>query len=199
MRLKSMPTSTALFVISLLPEEWVKEARCAYASAPSTFLGKRIRDGKGKHLVSEKQFLKMTDAAFHGEHDSRFVSGGESRALKLAVTECLKCPVRQQCLRTAFDSESSRSYGIYGGTTSWERKAFTDESNPFMRGLDTEQRISLLERLVDAKTHGAAPLSVRIDYLSKRLKGIDHHEDLPEDWADDLERAEAETALKDLS
>ena len=197
MNLRTVPTS--LFAISLVPEAWVKEARCAYASAPDVFLGKRIRDKHGKAIMSEKRFLKMTDAAFHGEHDSRFVSGGESKQLMKAVTECLKCPVRQPCLRSAFDSEASRSYGIYGGTTSWERRAFTDDTNPLMSGLDKDQRIDLLERLVDAKSHGAAPLSVRVDYLAKRLKGLNHHEDLPEDWADDLERAEAETNMKDLT
>lgn len=165
-----MTSSVETLGIRIKPEEWMRNARCVYGNTDE-FLGAQVRDSEsGRFLMSMTEFFERFDAAFFSQHDERWTSGGESLSLASAVQECLKCPVRVECLRHAVADDTTTNIGIAGATTPWERRTVMSTRRFLLAGLDRESRIRVLERLIAAKEQGFVRLSTQTDHLSRWLE-----------------------------
>lgn len=174
--------------IRIRPEEWMSRARCVYGNVKS-FLGAQVLDpDTGHFLMGMDEFYERFDAAFFSQHDERWTSGGESLSMKGAIEECLKCPVRIECLRHAVADDTTANIGISGGTTPWERRTIMSGRRKLLEGLDREGRIRVLERLVLAKEYGLVRLSTQADFLSRWLESMPSEEEV-ERLATELEAA----------
>lgn len=60
-----------------------------------------------------------------GFHDVYF---GEAASTRQALRICEDCPVRTDCLATALGVPMHSDFGVWGGTTAWERKRLRKET-----------------------------------------------------------------------
>lgn len=67
-----------------------------------------------------------TDLFFSPAHKTREVIAKEKEAIFI----CEPCPIRKQCLEWALHHEQ---YGIWGGTTEWQRRVIRKEQNIRLR------------------------------------------------------------------
>jgi len=63
-----------------------------------------------------------THLFFHQAHKTRAILAKEQEAIFI----CQPCPIREQCLEWALYHEQ---YGIWGGTTEWQRKVMRRQQN----------------------------------------------------------------------
>lgn len=164
-----MATGLEALGIRIKPQPWMAEGRCVYGNTPE-FLGAKVMDAEsGKFLMNMTEFYERLDAAYFSRHDERWTSGSESISLWDAVRECLKCPVKIDCLRHAVADDTTTNSGVAGATTPWERRTIMSERRKFLGDLDREGRIRVLERLVAAKEQGLVRLSTQTDLLAQWL------------------------------
>lgn len=184
--------------IRLEPDAWT--ARCVSVYGNSTFfLGHRVLDDDGKPVMSEEEYYRLFDRSYFADRDARWSSGEESRGLRLAVREEMSCPVRADEIRYALEIEwsyqedpqkgrlvmGSSEYGVWGGSTAWERR--TLGSKDFLPGLPFDERLRLLVNLIEAKRLGLVPESVRLDWLKRFLDGYQ-----PECWDEERDEEHVE-------
>jgi len=170
--------------LKLAEETWMEQARCVYGHAAS-FLGHAVLDEGGEPVMSPEEFYRLFDAAFYSRHDDRWSSGSESSALGAAVNECLRCPVRDECIRYGCADDNSARTGVIGGTTSWERQAIL--SDRWLPDLSHDERVGLLVSLTWAKAMGWVPLSVAVDRLRSAVAAIQRGANTDRDWRYDDE------------
>lgn len=151
----------------------MEHANCAYG-VKEMVAGIRVFRPDGTAVLSYEEFVAEMDKLFHGGHDDKPSSGDESRRLFRAVQECLVCPVRQECLAYACDTECSVRNGVYGGTTRWER--YTVLRSALFSSLSWDERVRILERLVDAKAMGWVRHSVPVDHAERALRYLTDEE-----------------------
>jgi hypothetical protein len=115
--------------------------------------------------VSADQHQAMVDKAFLA--DDKWSPGEESHGLRLAIQECLQCPVRRQCLSANLEEE----YGVFGATTNWERKMVLNRK--LIPDLSTDERLLLLETIVAAKSKGLGPESFTKEQILQMAEGFE--------------------------
>lgn len=151
--------------LKILPESWMDSARCVYGNSEE--FGGKVIIQDGEFTMTEYDFYRFVDKLFFADRNDRWASGEETKGLPIAVNECIQCPVQKECLKYAFEERESIDYGIYGGTTPWERRSAM--SSRWLNSLSAGQRLALLQKVVEAKKAGVAGESVRLDYLLKYL------------------------------
>ena len=67
-------------------------------------------------------------ACQHERSDVFFIAAGP--ALRAARAICAGCPVKQDCLDAALDTQESADFGTWGGTTASERRKIRREVTP---------------------------------------------------------------------
>ena len=70
--------------------------------------------------LGESQDWRQEGMCAQTDPDLFFPDRGDSRSRKLAKEICADCPVAQQCLDFAL--ETDQEYGIWGGTTALDRR-----------------------------------------------------------------------------